>query len=203
MSGIWAIILAAGESKRMKFPKMLLPFRGTTIIEQAIENVINSQVDETLVVLGSGSDDIQKLIEKWPVKHCYNEDYKQGMLSSVKCGFRFLPRYFEAALVFPGDQPMISPETTDRLISAFRTSGKGIVIPVFENKRGHPLLISRRYREEIELLDPEQGLKGLALKNSHDVLEVETGTADILKDIDTEEDYLNETKNVKYYGRDN
>lgn len=203
MRGIWAIILAAGESKRMKFPKMLLPFRGTTIIEQAIENVINSQVDETVVVLGSGSDEIQKLIGKWPVKHCYNEDYIEGMLSSVKCGFRFLPRFFEAALVFPGDQPMIAPEITDRLISAFRSSGKGIVIPVFEKKRGHPLLISSRYREDIESLDPEQGLRGLASKFSHDVLEVEAGTADILKDIDTKEDYLNETKNVKYYGRDN
>ena len=203
MHGIWAIILAAGESTRMKFPKMLLPFRGTTIIEQAIENVINSQVDETVVVLGSGSDEIHKLIGKWPVKPCYNEDYKEGMLSSVKCGFRFLPRYFEAALVFPGDQPMIAPEITDRLISAFRSSGKGIVIPVFDNKRGHPLLIGSRYREDIELLDPEQGLRGLARKYSHDVLEVEAGTADILKDIDTKEDYLNETKNVKYYGRDN
>jgi len=192
MRGIWAIILAAGESKRMKFPKMLLPFRGTTIIEQAIENVINSQVDETVVVLGSGGDEIQKLIGKWPVKHCYNEDYKKGMLSSVKCGFRFLPRYFEAVLVFPGDQPMITPEITDRLISAFRNTGKGIVIPVFENLRGHPLLISSRYREDIELLDPEQGLRGLAHKYSDDVLEVEAGTPDILKDIDTKEDYLNE-----------
>jgi len=194
MKTIWAIILAAGESKRMKFPKMLLPFRGTTIIEQAIENVINSQVTETVVVLGSGGDEIQKLIAKWPVKHCFNEDYTEGMLSSVKCGFRFLPRFFEAALVFPGDQPMITPEITDRLISAFRNSGKGIVIPVFEKQRGHPLLISSRYREDIELLRPEQGLRFLAQKNSNDVLEVETGTANILKDIDTREDYLNETK---------
>ncbi|MCU0460587.1 MAG: nucleotidyltransferase family protein [Bacteroidales bacterium] len=196
MSSIWAIILAAGESKRMRFPKMLLPFRGTTIIEQVIENAINSQVDETLVVLGAEKDEIQKAIGNWPVKHCYNENYKEGMLSSVKCGFRFLPRHFDAALVFPGDQPMIMPEVIDMVITAFRYSGKGIVVPVFNGKRGHPLLISHKYQEDITLLDPEKGLKSLARKYYGDVLEVEAGTADILKDIDTEEDYRDELRNI-------
>ncbi len=194
MKEIWAIILAAGESKRMGFPKMLLPFRGTTIIEQVIENVINSQVKETVVVLGAERYEIQKVIRNWPVKHCINEAYKEGMLSSVKCGFRFLPHDFEAALVFPGDQPFIKPEITDRVISAFRLSGKGLVMPVYGNKRGHPLLISSRYRDEVMLLDPGEGLRALARNFSDDVLEVETDTPDILKDIDDQEDYLNELK---------
>jgi CTP:molybdopterin cytidylyltransferase MocA len=116
------------------------------------------------------------------------------MLSSVKCGFRFLPNDFEAALVFPGDQPLIRPEITDRVISAFRSSGKGIVVPVYGNKRGHPLLIGSRYREEVMLLDPGEGLRALARNFSNDVLEVEAGTTDILKDIDDQETYLNELK---------
>jgi molybdenum cofactor cytidylyltransferase len=197
MSDIWAIILAAGESKRMRFPKMLLPFKGTTIIEQVIENVINSQVDETVVVLGAEKDEIEKLAVKWKVNHCYNEAYKEGMLSSVKCGFSFLPRDFEAVLVFPGDQPMINPEITDKIISAYRTTGKGIVVPAFSGRRGHPLLISSSYRDEIDLLDPEEGLRELARKYSDDVFEVDANTADILKDIDTQDDYLNELKQIK------
>jgi len=180
----------------MRFPKMLLPFRGTTIIEQVIENVINSQVDETVVVLGAERDEIQKVIGNWPVKYCFNESYKEGMLSSVKCGFRFLPRYFDAALVFPGDQPMIKPEVTDMVIEAYRNTGRGIVVPVFNGKRGHPLLIGHKYLEEIALLGPEQGLKDLARKYYDDVLEVEAGTADILKDIDTEKDYWDELRNI-------
>ncbi len=194
MKEIWAIILAAGESKRMGFPKMLLPFRGMTIIEQVIENVINSQVKETVVVLGAERYEIQKVIRNWPVKYCNNEAYKEGMLSSVKCGFRFLPHDFEAALVFPGDQPFVKPEITDRVISAFRLSGKGLVMPVHGNKRGHPLLIGSRYRDEVMLLDPGDGLRALARDFSDDVLEVEAGTPDILKDIDDHEDYLNELK---------
>jgi CTP:molybdopterin cytidylyltransferase MocA len=192
MSDIIAIILAAGESKRMKVPKMLLPFRGKTIIEQVMENVIFSQVDETVVVLGSDKDEILKLVTKWPVMHCFNENFKEGMMSSVKCGFRFLPRDFEAALVFLGDQPMIRPEITDMVISAFRSSGKGIVVPVFASKRGHPLLISSKYREEIESLDPVEGLRALASLFADDVLEVNVKTREILKDIDTPIDYSNE-----------
>lgn len=195
MKEIWAIILAAGESRRMKLPKMLLPFRGSTIIEQVIENVINSQVDDTVVVLGAGSDEIMKVISNWPVKHCVNTGYKEGMLSSVKCGFRFLPRSCEAALVFPGDQPLIKPEVTDLLISAYRKHGKGIVIPVSGSKRGHPILISSEYFEDIRHLGINESLRDLSLKHPADVLEVDTGTYDIFTDIDTQDDYLRELKN--------
>ena len=195
MSQIWAIILAAGESKRMRLPKMLLPFRGSTIIEQVIENTINSQVDDTVVVLGSGSDEIIKVISNWPVRYCVNSNYRDGMLSSVKCGFRFLLSSYEAALVFPGDQPFIKPEVTDLLIAAFRKSNKGIVIPVSGSKRGHPILISSEYHEDIMCLRPEEGLRELPGKHPADVLEVDTATNDILVDIDTPEDYHKELKN--------
>jgi molybdenum cofactor cytidylyltransferase len=197
MGDVWAIVLAAGESTRMKVPKMLLPFRGKTIIENVLENVVSSQVDKTLVVLGSDKDEILKLVGRWPVKHCYNEVYKEGMLSSVKCGFRSLQGKFDASIVFLGDQPMIGPEIINMVISAFRASGKGIVVPAFRNKRGHPLLISSKYNEEIESLDPVKGLRELVRKFSADVFEVDTGTHSILRDIDTREDYLYELKQIK------
>ncbi|MCX6329870.1 MAG: nucleotidyltransferase family protein [Bacteroidia bacterium] len=197
MSDIWAIILAAGESKRMKVPKMILPFKGKTIIEKVIENVTDSEVDKTLVVLGSDKDDILKIISHLPVMHCYNENYKQGMLSSVKCGFRFLPQKFRAALVFLGDQPMIEPDVINMVISAYRTSAKGIIIPVFRNKHGHPLLLDSKYRDEVEMLKPDETLRALTHKFSDDVFEVEANTHDILKDIDTKNDYLKELKQTK------
>lgn len=82
------------------------------------------------------------------------------------------------------------------VIEAYRNTGRGIVVPVFNGKRGHPLLIGHKYLEEIALLGPEQGLKDLARKYYDDVLEVEAGTADILKDIDTEKDYWDELRNI-------
>ena len=180
----------------MKIPKMLLPFRGKTIIEKVIENVIESKTDKTVVVLGSDKDKILKVTEHLPVMHCYNEYYKQGMLSSVICGFRSLPEKFRAALVMLGDQPGIGSDIINEVIDAFRRSGKGITIPVFKNKHGHPLLIDAKYRNEIENLDPDKGLRSLYRKFTDDVFEVEINNPTILKDIDTPEDYNNELNQI-------
>jgi molybdenum cofactor cytidylyltransferase len=202
MKEIWAIVLAAGESKRMKVPKMLLPFNGKTMIEKVIENVIRSEVFRTLVVLGSYRDEILGSISHLPVDHCYNENYRNGMLSSVQCGFRNLPVNFDAALVFPGDQPFIEPDVINIIITAYRETGKGIIIPVYRNKRGHPLLVGFKYRNAINTLKENEGLKSLSNKFQEDVFEVKTTSPGILKDFDTKEDYLNELNNNKY-GREN
>jgi molybdenum cofactor cytidylyltransferase len=190
--GVWAIILAGGESKRMKSQKMLLPFKGKKIIEKVIENVTSSDVHKTMVILGAEHDAILQVITGLGVMHCYNENYRDGMLSSVKCGFRSLPFDIEGILVFQGDQPMIPPFAINKVINAYRKSGKGIIIPVFKKKRGHPILIDNKYRNEIEKLSNDEGLRSLARRFSYDVLEVEVNAPEILRDIDTQEDYLYE-----------
>ena len=197
MGKIWAIILAAGESKRMKVPKMLLPFNGKTMIEMVIENVIGSEVFRILVVLGSNRDEILGSISNLPVDHCYNENYRKGMLSSVQCGFKNLPADFEAVLVFPGDQPFIVPDVIDLIIKSYRETGNGIIVPVYVNKRGHPVLIDRKYADEINTLEENQGLRSLLKLHPEDVLEVKINSPGILKDFDTKEDYLNELNKLK------
>ena len=194
MSEICAIILAAGESKRMKVPKMLLPFHGKTILETVIENVLNSKTGKIIVVLGSDKERILKVTGQLPVVHCYNENYRQGMLSSVICGFRLLPELYGAVLVILGDQPGIGPSVINEVIDAYRKSGKGIIIPLYKSKHGHPVLVDQKYRKEVEKLDPADGLRSLFRKFPDDVFEVDTKNPAILKDIDTQEDYLNELK---------
>jgi molybdenum cofactor cytidylyltransferase len=189
MGGIWAIILAAGESKRMGFPKMLLPFNGKPMIENVISNVAASEVENILVVTGANKELLTDIIIKTSVNICYNADYKDGMLSSVRCGFRNLPADFEAVLVFQGDQPLIKPDVINSVIGAFISSGKGIVIPVFDKKRGHPILIDRKYRSEIEKLNCDEGLRSLSYRNSEDVYEIEIKDKGILRDFNTLEDY--------------
>jgi molybdenum cofactor cytidylyltransferase len=192
MKGIWAIVLAAGESRRMGSPKMILPYKGMTIIEKVLENVLASDVEKVVTVLGSNKDEVLKVIEKFPVLHCINSNYKNGMLSSVKCGFEFLPADFRGALVFLGDQPMAETSVINKMINAYNESGKGILVPVFENKRGHPLLADKKYRDEIINLDDPEGLKGLLRRHPDDLLEVLTENPSVLMDIDTREDYINE-----------
>lgn len=198
MSKICAIILAAGESKRMKVPKMLLDFNGETMIEKVIWNVKQSEVSHILVVLGAYRDELSLITERLEVAVCYNDIYKSGMLSSVQCGFRNLPETWDAVMVFPGDQPFIEPGVINELIKAFSETKKGIVIPVYGKKRGHPILIGAEYRSSVADLPEEEGLRSLAQKNPGDVLEVETGSPGILKDFDTYEDYINGINNPRY-----
>jgi molybdenum cofactor cytidylyltransferase len=110
MSKIWAIVLAAGESKRMGFPKMLLTFKGRTMLENVISNIESSDINSIMVVLGAEQKALQEVVSNTSAKCCYNDNYKDGMLSSVKCGFRNLPADFDAVLVFQGDQPLIESE---------------------------------------------------------------------------------------------
>lgn len=189
---VWAIILAAGKSTRMKTQKLLLPFNGKTIIETVILNIIPELGKNILVVLGSHHDEIKKQIDKLPVKTCMNENYTEGMLSSVICGFRALPSDIDAALVFLGDQPQIPGKVIQLVLKTWQNSGKGIVIPVTSGRRGHPVLIETKYKTEIEKLDPEKGLRQLMEKFAGDVEEAECNLPEILRDIDTPEEYSRE-----------
>jgi len=196
MNEIWAIILAAGESRRMGFPKMLLAFEGKTMIENVISNVHESKVNRIMVVLGAVREPLVQVIEKSDVRYCYNENFKDGMLSSVICGFRNLPSDYNAVMVFQGDQPLIKPAAINTVIEAYLSSGKGIVIPVHKKRRGHPILIDRKYRNEVEYLSPARGLRSLAQKFSDDVLEIETEETGILRDFDTYDEYRKEINQI-------
>ena len=189
MGEIWAIILAAGESKRMGFPKMLLTFNGRTMIENIIANISESKVDTIMVVLGAYRETLVEHIGKLAVRYCYNDNYRKGMLSSVQCGFKNLPSDYKAVLVFQGDQPLITPNVINAVIETYLSSDKGIVIPAYKGRRGHPILISRKYNNKIQKLSPIKGLCSLAYKFPGDVLEVDTNESGILRDFDTYEEY--------------
>jgi len=189
---IWAVILAAGESKRMGKPKLLLPYGEKTIIETIVATIVSSKVEQTLVILGSGREKTEEKIKNYPVKIVYNRDFRSGMLSSVQCGFKSLPEETRAVLVVLGDQPKISTTVINKLIDAYKSSGKGIVLPVYNKERGHPVLIDVKYGEEVENLSPEVGLRGTVYNHPEDILEVEVETPSIFQDIDDESDYKRE-----------
>ena len=190
-----AIILAAGSSTRMGSQKMLLPFGESTILETVIQNIHSSSVDSILVVLGADHEQILEFMKPLPVEVCINTNHQSGMLSSVVCGFSALPDDTSTALIFLGDQPGISPEVTDAVIRAYNESLHGIVVPVSNHRRGHPLLVDFKYKREIGRLDLEKGLRALMHHFPEDVLEVEVDDGGILIDIDTPEDYSTAKKN--------
>lgn len=201
MGKIWGIILAAGESKRMGFPKMLLDFNGLTMIQHVLKNVTGSQINEVMVVLGAHRNELMGIIRDYPVKYCINSDYKDGMLSSVRCGLRNISADCDAVLVFQGDQPYIPCDVINSVIDAYRGSDKDIVIPVHKKKRGHPIMFNYKYIEFIENIDIADGLRILPRSFHEDVLELETEESGILKDFDTFEEYSIEINQTSKYGR--
>jgi molybdenum cofactor cytidylyltransferase len=186
---IWAVVLAAGESRRMGRPKLLLPYGKETIIETVVRAVIGSSVDGTLVVLGAGRRGIEEKLRKFPVVMAVNREYERGMFSSVLCGLGRLPQAARAAVLVLADQPGIASEVIDSLIESFHREKKGLVIPVFGGKRGHPLLLDLKYRRAIEGLSADIGLRGLLHEHPEDVWEVRVSSPEILRDIDSPEDY--------------
>jgi len=193
-SSIGVVLLAAGESARIKSPKMLLPLEGKTLIEKVIENILASSIKNIIVVLGAWKNEILEKIRNLPVGYTINEEWEKGMLSSVIHGIRSLSGHVCAAIVYPADYPFIPGSLLDNITEAYFNSGKGIVIPVCRGKRGHPVLIDRKYFSEVEKLDPGLGLRSLSEKFSNDVFEYPADDENIFFDIDTVGDYNKATK---------
>lgn len=183
------LILAAGESRRMGQPKMLLPCSGATIIETVAVTALASSAEEVVIVLGAMEESIRQAISHLPVVIAVNTEFRLEMLSSIQCGIRGLPPDTDAVVLMLGDQPTVPVEVIEQVIAAWRSSGKGFVLPTYGGRRGHPLLIDLRYRDELLRLDPSAGMRAMLTAHGEDVLEVPVDAPAILTDIDTPEDY--------------
>lgn len=186
---ITAVVLAAGKSERMGRPKMLLPFGRETLIETVLAGVLRSRVDDVVVVLGAHRETIEPVVSKFALRTVFNSDFGAGMLSSVLRGLREVPAAAQAFLVVLGDQPFPPATVIDRLIAARERTGKGIVLPVHQGRRGHPVLIDMRFRDEVTALNPSVGLRQLLRDHPDDVLEVPVRTPAVLMDVDRPDDY--------------
>ncbi len=184
------IVLAAGEGLRMGRTKQKLPFRGKTVLECVVDSALASELHRVIVVLGHEADSLANLLKKRNVTIIVNPRYKRGQGSSLKSGLRALREDIEAALFLLGDQPLITPETINLILSAFETfPASPIVLPVFDGKRGNPALFSRETFSRIEALGDDCGARSLFEEYRERLLEVTVLDRFIHVDIDTEEDY--------------
>ena len=186
---ICPLVLAAGRSQRMGAQKLLLPVGGQPMIARIVDQVLASPIDRVFVVIGADPDRIAAALADRPVTFVINPDQHGEMLSSVRCGLAALPPECTAALVVLGDQPGLTSDVVAQLLRAFQTADRGIVVPTFNGRRGHPLLVALRYRDEILTGYETVGLRGLLQAHPEDVHEVEVGTPRILEDLDTPQDF--------------
>lgn len=188
---IAAVVLAAGESRRMGTQKLLLPLGGMPVIVRVVEQVVQSSVDETIVVTGHDSDAVSERLAGLDVRCVHNPDYREGMLTSVRCGVRAAGDDTRAFVVVLGDQPRIRAGYVDKVVEAFDTE-EGICVASYEGRRGHPMLFSAKYRVEVLTMYDAKGLRGLLEAHAGAVKLVPTENDDVLSDMDFPEDYLKE-----------
>jgi molybdenum cofactor cytidylyltransferase len=193
---ISAIVLAAGESKRMGQPKQLLEWQGKTLLQHVLESLISSDADEIILILGHESDRIRESLSALPIKIVINPDYKQGMASSLRQGLLAMDPKSEAFLVLLADQPSIGPDIMNDMIREFQQADpkRGIVRPVYRGLQGHPVLIGAQYLQEALQLQGDVGARQILMNHLDDILEIDVDQDVVLKDIDTPEEYQKYTK---------
>jgi molybdenum cofactor cytidylyltransferase len=184
-----ALVLAAGESRRMGQPKPLLRFGATTFLEQIVSVLRRSDVDRIIVVLGAKAETVRAALDLPGVDIVVNENYAQGQLSSLLAGLRSLPPQTEAILLCLVDNPFVTTDAVNGVIRAFRETGKPIVIPVAHNRRGHPALFARAVFAELLNAPADQGARAVVKANADRVQEVDVRDGSILVRIDAPEDY--------------
>jgi len=187
---ISAILLAAGESRRMGSPKALLHYQGQTFIERICTAFLTAGVDELIVVLGARAEEIGRALPAHPaLRSVVNSRYFQGQLSSLMVGIGALAPESEAAIVNLVDHPLVSSETIKAVIDSFRAAPLPIVIASYQGKRGHPVLFSSQVYGEILAAPLDQGAKVVVRKDPARVREIPLDDPGILADIDTPKDY--------------
>ncbi len=196
-STIGAIVLAAGESRRMGTQKLLLPYAGRRVIEHIADATLSSRVDHTIVVTGFQPERIREALDGFAVTIAQNDNYAEGMLTSIRTGLAALPEDLEAFMVVLGDQPSLSSKIIDFLIDGFRASPKGIVVPYINDDSGHPIIIDATYREEVMTKFDDTGLRGLIYGRPEEVHRLPVTDPGVLRDMDTPEDYEREVRVLK------
>lgn len=197
---ISGILLAAGESSRMKGEfKPLLKWGKRNVIRECVHQLRHSRLDDLYVVLGYREAEVRPHLAGTGVQFAINRNYRNGMLSSLKTGLASLSRNTDAFLVALVDQPMVTTALIDRLIAAWRTGEKGIVIPTYQGRWGHPVLIGAGFIPGIMQLDEAapEGLRGFLEAHRREVLEVPVEMPSILEDIDSPEDYQRLSRGVE------
>lgn len=186
---ISAMLLAAGESRRMGRFKQLLPFGGKTFVECCVDNLLASSVDEIIVVTGHREADVRGAIGNRPVRFANNTDYRDGMSSSVKRGVEAISKESRACLIALVDQPQIDADVINRVVTAYKQDEPLIVIPTYEGRNGHPIILDLKLREEILAIGPAEGLKQVVHAHLSEVTRIEAFTDAVLTDFDLPEDY--------------
>ncbi len=171
-----AVILAAGESRRMGSPKALLPYQGRPFLQHLIDVTRHPRIGFTRVVLGANAEEVREQLTLDPATVVVNSQWEQGQISSLQAALGSLPGgTSDGILLCLVDHPLISASLVSALIERFYASGKLIALPTYKGKRGHPVIFASALYSELLAAPPQTGARAVVWAHSADVLEVPTG----------------------------
>lgn len=186
---IAAIVVAAGLSRRMGTFKLTLPWADRTVIEQVVLTLMMAPLHEIVVVTGHRRDEVIQALAKTPVRCVLNPHYESGeMLSSIQAGLAVMAASVDAALICLGDQPQMELSTVLALLAeAERTCWCRVLIPSYEMRAGHPILLPRSLW--MQIMNTSKTLRDVLRLNADVVNYLTVDTPSILADLDTPDDY--------------
>jgi molybdenum cofactor cytidylyltransferase len=185
---IAALVLAAGQARRMGSNKLVASLGGKPLVRHVVEAALASQAAGVTVVSGHEPERLAEALAGTSVALMHNPDYASGLSSSLRRGLAALPRDIDGAVVLLGDMPRIAAAVIDRLIAAFNPlEGRALCVPTWQGKRGNPLLFARRYFAEVQAIEGDQGARLLLSEHPDAVAEVAMPDDAVLTDVDTPE----------------
>jgi len=193
MVRVSAILLGAGESKRMGVNKLFLPWGKKTVFEHCLDILLRSNVKEVVVVVNHRTKRMMRFRGR-RVKVILNPHYREGMSASIRRGIRATDPNSQGILIALGDQPLLQTRTINALIRAFSQKRGGIVLPSYRGRGGHPVLFDRCYEKMLLSLQGDVGGKSIIERDPGNVIRVQTKSEAVVKDIDTWKDYKKECR---------
>ena len=187
---ISAILLAAGQSKRMNGEnKLIKKIQGNSLIKHSVKNILASSTDELIVVLGYQKEIIEKLIDKnKKIKFVFNKDFESGMASSIKAGLNHLSKNTEYFFICLGDMPMVNSDIYNQLIKS--RNQKNIIVPTYNGQQGNPVLFDKSsMKEKVMDITGDVGAKKILELNKNKILNLEINDQNITKGFNTQDDF--------------
>ena len=185
-----AVLLAAGQSKRMGRFKPLLPFGSKTVIESCVYTYLAAGIQNVVVVLHTRADDIKRQLKEVPVDFAFNPDPTSEMGASIACGVRAIPEESQAVFITPADYPAVPPTVVAALAQQWSQGHAKLLVPEYGNRGGHPVLIDLSFRDKLLELNSHGGLRGFLEGHRGEVVRVPMNSPFIARDLDTWDDYL-------------
>jgi molybdenum cofactor cytidylyltransferase len=198
MPKIGAIILAAGLSKRMGKPKLLLPLNGKPLFRYPLEQAMRNHIQPVCLIAGQHIQSFKtESSDLSNVEYIYNPSYEKGMSSSLKIGIENIKNRTDATFIFLADQPFVPDLVIRSMIEQFSKDTR-IIRPQYHGNFGHPILIDRSLYDEFLNLEGDQGGKEIINKYKNDTKILSFDHTFWGMDIDTPEDYRKSKQLLKY-----